>query len=59
MRLQTRRPFTNTFYGQAELRFLEGRIKFVDYTDPEKPTTKAGNVKPSMLVIFRAISVDA
>jgi site-specific DNA-methyltransferase (adenine-specific) len=48
------KAFHKYIYGQAELRFLEGRIKFVDYTDPEKPTTKAGNVKPSMLVIFRA-----
>ena len=47
------RAFHKFIYNQAELRFLPGRIKFVDYTDPANPKTKAANVKPSMLVIFK------
>jgi site-specific DNA-methyltransferase (adenine-specific) len=46
------KAFHKYIYHQADIRFLQGRIKFVDYTDPLKPITKAANVKASMLVIF-------
>jgi len=42
--------FHEYIYNQAELRFIKGRIKFIDVTDPEK---KAPSPKPSMLVIFK------
>lgn len=44
------KAFHTYIYGQAELRFLKGRICFVD---PQNPQKKQPNVKPSMLVIFR------
>lgn len=43
--------FHEFIYGQAELRFLKGRICFIDPANPDK---KQPNVKPSMVVIFRA-----
>jgi site-specific DNA-methyltransferase (adenine-specific) len=42
------KAFHDYIYGQAELRFIKGRIKFIQ--EGVKP---APNVKPSMLVIFR------
>lgn len=42
--------FHEYIYGKAELRFIKGRISFVD---PSNPTKKAPNVKPSMIVIFK------
>ncbi len=45
------KAFHEYIYGQAELRFLKGRVKFVD---PSNPTKNAPSPKPSMLVIFRA-----
>lgn len=48
------KAFHRYIYNQAELRFLEGRVKFVDYSDPTKPITKGANVKASMVVVMRA-----
>jgi site-specific DNA-methyltransferase (adenine-specific) len=42
--------FHEYIYGQAEIRFIKGRICFID---PANPTKKQPNVKASMLVIFR------
>jgi site-specific DNA-methyltransferase (adenine-specific) len=47
------KAFHKYIYNKHEIRFIEGRLKFVDYTNPEKPITKAPNVKASMLVIFK------
>lgn len=47
------KAFHKYIYNKAEVRFLEGRLKFVDYSNPEKPITKAPNVKASMIVVFR------
>jgi phage N-6-adenine-methyltransferase len=44
------KAFHEYIYGQAELRFIKGRISFIDPTNPKK---KQPNVKPSMLVIFK------
>ena len=46
--------FHTYIYNQAELRFIKGRIKFIDYSDPNNPKEAGANVKASMLVIFRA-----
>jgi site-specific DNA-methyltransferase (adenine-specific) len=43
--------FHEYIYGKAELRFIKGRISFID---PANPTKKQPNVKPSMIVVFRA-----
>ena len=42
--------FHKYIYGKAEIRFIKGRIKFVNYSDPTK---SAPSPKPSMLVIFK------
>ena len=42
--------FHEYIYKKAELRFLKGRISFID---PKNPNKKQPNVKPSMLVIFK------
>jgi site-specific DNA-methyltransferase (adenine-specific) len=44
------KAFHEYIYGNAELRFLKGRIKFIDPANPKK---QQPNVKPSMLVIFK------
>lgn len=41
--------FHNYCYNKAELRFIKGRVKFLD----ENGNVKAGAMRPSMLVIFR------
>lgn len=41
--------FHNYCYNQAELRFLKGRLKFLDENGNEQNTA----MRPSMLVIFR------
>jgi phage N-6-adenine-methyltransferase len=41
--------FHKYIYGKAELRFIKGRISFIN---PNEPNKKQPNVKPSMLVIF-------
>jgi len=43
--------FHKYIYGNAELRFVKGRIRFIDPTNLEK---KNPSPKPSMIVIFRA-----
>lgn len=45
------KAFHEFIYGQAELRFLKGRVKFVD---PQNPDKSAPSPKPSMVVVFRA-----
>lgn len=47
------KAFHKYIYNKAEVRFIQGRLKFVDYTDPLKPITKSPNVKASMIVVFR------
>lgn len=47
------KAFHKFIYNKAEIRFLPGRIKFVDHKNPECPVVKASNVKASMVVIFR------
>ena len=42
--------FHEYIYGKAELRFLKGRISFIDPNNKDK---KQPNVRPSMLVIFK------
>lgn len=44
--------FHEYIYGQADLRFLKGRICFLN---PAEPTKKQPNPKASMLVVFRAM----
>lgn len=41
--------FHQYIYNKAEIRFLKGRIKFIN---PTNPTKRAPNVKASMVVIF-------
>ena len=43
--------FHEFIYGQAELRFIRGRISFIN---PAEPTKKQPNPKASMLVVFRS-----
>jgi site-specific DNA-methyltransferase (adenine-specific) len=42
--------FHKYIYNQAEIRFIKGRIKFIN---PDKPDIKNPNVRPSMIVIFK------
>lgn len=44
------KAFHEYIYGKAELRFLKGRVSFVDPNNRDK---KQPNVKPSMLVVFK------
>lgn len=41
--------FHEYIYGKHEVRFLKGRVSFVN---PNNPTRKTPNPKPSMIVIF-------
>lgn len=41
--------FHDYIYGKAEVRFLRGRIKFIN---PAEPSKRAPNVKASMVVVF-------
>ena len=43
------KAFHKYIYNQAELRFIKGRLKFIN---PECPDKKQPSPKPSMLVIF-------
>lgn len=43
--------FHEYIYGKAEIRFVRGRIKFIN---PQEPERRTPNVKASMVVIFRA-----
>ena len=42
--------FHKYIYGQAELRFVKGRIRFIKPDSTDKPTPSP---KPSMVVIFK------
>jgi hypothetical protein len=42
--------FHKYIYNQAELRFIKGRVKFINVADPTK---KAPSPKPSMIVVFQ------
>jgi len=44
------KAFHEYIYNKAEIRFLKGRIKFINPAEPEKRTP---NVKASMVVVFR------
>lgn len=43
------KAFHEYIYRKAEIRFVKGRISFIN---PSNPTKKQPNVKPSMIVIF-------
>lgn len=53
------RYFHNWIYGKAEIRFLKGRLKFVDmdYKGKEEDRKMSPAPFPSMLVIFRRSSL--
>jgi phage N-6-adenine-methyltransferase len=44
------KAFHDYIYGKAEIRFVRGRIKFID---PASPSKKAPAPRPSMIVVFR------
>lgn len=44
------KAFHEYIYNQAEIRFIKGRVKFIN---PDKPNSSSPNVKPSMIVIFK------
>jgi site-specific DNA-methyltransferase (adenine-specific) len=44
------KAFHEYIYNKAEIRFIKGRIRFIDPLNPEK---NQPSPKPSMLVIFR------
>ena len=44
--------FHEYIYNKAELRFIKGRIKFIN---PDKPELRTPNVKGSMIVIFERL----
>lgn len=44
------KAFHKYIYNQAEIRFLEGRVKFIN---PDQPQNIRPNVRPSMIVIFK------
>jgi len=44
------KAFHQYIYGQAELRFIKGRVKFINIENPDK---QQPSPKPSMIVIFR------
>ena len=43
--------FHKYIYGQAEVRFIKGRVAFINPAEPEK---KKPSPKPSMIVVFKA-----
>jgi site-specific DNA-methyltransferase (adenine-specific) len=45
------KAFHKYIVNNAEIRFIEGRIKFVNYEDPEKKS--APNPKASIVVVFK------
>ncbi len=45
------KAFHQFIYGKAEVRFLKGRVKFIN---PAEPTKRTPAPKPSMVVVFRA-----
>jgi phage N-6-adenine-methyltransferase len=44
------KAFHDYIYGKAEVRFVRGRIKFID---PSEPGKRAPAPRPSMIVVFR------
>lgn len=44
------KAFHEYIYGQAELRFIKGRVCFID---PTNPTKKQPSPKPSLIVVFK------
>ena len=44
------KAFHTYIYGKAELRFVKGRVSFIN---PLQPTKKQPSPKPSMIVIFK------
>ena len=44
------KAFHEYIYGVAEVRFVKGRIKFID---PANPTKRAPSPRASMIVVFR------
>jgi len=50
------KAFHEFIYRQAEVRFIKGRIKFIDPTQPDK---RQPSPKPSMLVIFQAAKTES
>jgi site-specific DNA-methyltransferase (adenine-specific) len=44
------KAFHEYIYGKAELRFIKGRVKFIN---PQNPTKNQPSPKPSMIVIFK------
>lgn len=44
------KAFHEYIYNKAEVRFIKGRVKFIN---PENQTKRSPNVKGSMIVIFR------
>lgn len=46
------KAFHEYIYNQAEVRFLKGRVKFID---PQNPTKSQPSPKPSMVVVFRGV----
>ena len=47
--------FHKFIYGKAEIRFLKGRIKFIN---PADPTKRMPNVKASMVVVFKSAEAN-
>lgn len=45
--------FHEYIYHQAEVRLLKGRLRFVDYSDPQHPITNRPSPRGSMLIIFK------
>jgi site-specific DNA-methyltransferase (adenine-specific) len=46
------RAFHEYIYNQAEVRFIKGRVKFID---PTNPTKRNPSPRPSMIVVFRSV----
>jgi site-specific DNA-methyltransferase (adenine-specific) len=44
------KAFHEYIYNQSEIRFIKGRLKFIN---PENPNKKQPSPKPSMIVIFK------
>jgi site-specific DNA-methyltransferase (adenine-specific) len=47
------KAFHEYIYGQAEIRFIKGRLRFINAAAPDAKT--APSPKPSMLVVFTAV----
>ena len=50
------KAFHEYIYNKAEIRFIKGRISFID---PAQPDKRQPSPKPSMLVVFRAPGVSS